>query len=99
MYDSTIYDVLRNAANAAHRRIVWLYPNRSVVAFLSGSHGPSAIDLDRPAGTDQLRAILKQMALVANILTPVHVHALRHGATQDIARWDRDRMEKKEAAV
>lgn len=41
--------------------------------------------LDKPAHSGQLRRSLKEMGLVANLLVPTNLHALRNGAASDVA--------------
>lgn len=51
----------------------------------SEDHGACINNLEQPASTNQLSNTLKQIALVANILTVVYRHAPRHGAAPDVA--------------
>ncbi|MCJ1264138.1 hypothetical protein MMC22_004009 [Lobaria immixta] len=61
------------------------YPDPLIVTLLSNYRGALAINLDRPASTNQLRLTLKRLSLVANVLTLVYIHNLPYSAAQDLA--------------
>jgi hypothetical protein len=80
--------VLDDAIGNADSKIVWLYPQRPVIAAIQ-SDTTRKMDLGKPATPKQLLRTIKNMGLISNILTPVTVHSLRNGSAQDVAHLPR----------
>lgn len=81
---TTIEQALTDAAARNDGKFVWLYPQWPVCAAISVAN-KYKLDLRVPAGNNQASETLSKRALVSNILTRVHMHALRAGAAVDIA--------------
>ena len=81
---STVQEVLDHAMDAADSKVVWLYPNRPVLAAFT-SKSTRELDLDKPAGIDQTLQSIKQMGIVSNVLSRVYIHATRLGTARDVA--------------
>jgi hypothetical protein len=64
---STIQEVLQHAIDAADSNVIWLYPDRPVLAAFN-SKSTRELDLSKPAGTAQVLQSIKQMGIVSNIL-------------------------------
>lgn len=79
---TTLNEILQHAADAPDRSVARLSPTRPILAALQRLGG---LDLDYPAGTNQLQNAIKEMGLISNILTPIHMDAIRVGAAQDMA--------------
>lgn len=80
---STLQDILTKAAARADRRVVWLFPDRPVLAAFA--HSGAHVCLDRPARVDQLRDSIRTIGLAGGVLDRIYVHATRLGAARDMA--------------
>lgn len=79
-----LQDILNRTASRADRTVVWLFPERPVLAAFT-TQGPLRCDLDKPATPSQLLQTIKEMGLVTGMLDRAYTHALRLGAARDIA--------------
>jgi len=65
---STIQDFLNHEVDAADSKVIWLSPDRPVLAAFT-SKSTREHDTNKPAGIDQVLQSIKQMDIVSNILT------------------------------
>lgn len=90
VHGTTIQEVLQHTAQSPDKKIQWLYPMRPVVALFNRT--PTLhIELDHPAGIDQLYQSIMRMGIISNVLTRVYTHALRIGAAKDVAHLPKDK--------
>ena len=87
---STATDIFTRACARTDRRIIWKFPYLPVCPAFCGAedHGSARCLLDKAAVTSQALDLLKQMGLVSNLLSRVHVHALREGHARDVAHLE-----------
>lgn len=85
--DASLQDVLNRAFARTDRQVEWLYPSRPVLASIDQrSEAMIHIDLDKPAGAQQLLRSTKEMGVLAGMLDRAYTHAIRLGHARDIAQ-------------
>jgi hypothetical protein len=82
VYGTTIQEVLDHAIGSVDSKVVWLFPERPILASFGKRR---RIELDTPAPSQQTNDTMKRMGLVANVLTRVSTRALRRGTARDVA--------------
>ncbi|MCJ1260170.1 hypothetical protein MMC22_000029 [Lobaria immixta] len=85
---TTLDQILEQTALAADQKVKWLFSSRPVLtAFLATPSQKDCFEvkLDKPARIGQLQRNLQEIGLVANLLVPTTLHALRHEAAADVA--------------
>ena len=89
VHGSTVEQLLQHNAARPDLRVEWIYPHRPVLTtyvrepFLH-------CNLDEPASAAQPRRSIKEMGLVAGMLSRCYAHALRLGAIRDYAHLPKE---------